>query len=231
MFSTKKNFLNMLIIIAITMNCGFATETDDAIAKLQSQITIITKIKRFVDVQDQGRLIVIKNATEQTINRVKTDGLIHTRTLNEYLKQFITYKSSTAYFNYINSAVIAIEVKKLYDIMDGISKERGLEDFTFNKMTYNTFSQMHALIQEVLKANIDPALKEELTAINVDFGHLLATANGGDNMPTFRAGEEMYRKIEALYPKFFKISNSGPLYDIVLNIQGLNELYSEYAGI
>jgi hypothetical protein len=209
----------------------WSSETDDAIAKLTGQVTLINQIKRFVDVQDQGRLIVLKNATEQTINRIKTDGLLHTRTLNEYLKQYITYKSSTAYFNYVNSAVIAVNVKNLYEIMDAISKERGLDDFSFNKMTYNTFSQMHALIQEVMKGNIDPALKEELIQINVDFGHLLATANLGDNIPTFKAGEEMYHKIEALYPQFFKISNSGPMYDVILNIQGLNELYSEYAGI
>lgn len=209
----------------------WGAETDDAIAKLTSQVVLINQIKRFVDVQDQGRLIVLKHATEQTINRIKIDGLIHTRTLNEYLKQYITYKSSTSYFNYVNSAVIAMNVKSLYNVMDSISKERGLDDFSFNKMTYNTFSQMHALIQEVMKGNINTDLKEELTQINVDFGHLLATANLGDNIPTFKAGEEMYHKIEALYPKFFKISNSGPMYDIILNIQGLNELYSEYAGI
>jgi hypothetical protein len=225
-----KKIISLLSAILLSFQV-FGAETDDAVAKLQNQVVLLIKIKRFVDVQDQGRLIVLKNSTEQTINRIKTDGLIHTRTLNEYLKQYITYKSSTAYFSYINSSAIAMDVKSLYDIMDAISKERGLDDFAFNKMTYNTFSQMHALIQEVMKGNIDASFKEELNAINVDFGHLLATANGGDNIPTFKAGEEMYRKIEALYPKFFKVSNSGPLYDIILNIQGLNELYSEYAGI
>lgn len=228
-----KNFKYLALALVITLLSfnAFSAEKEDAIAILNSQITLITKIKRFVDVQDLGRLIVLKNATQQTIDRINTDGITHTRTLNEYLKQYITYKSSTAYFSYINTAVIALDVKKLYDIMDGIAKERGLDDFTFNKMTYNTFSQMHLLLTELAKGNISEELKASLTTLNVDFGHLLATANSGDNIPTFKEGADMYHKIEALYPLLYQAASKGPVYDLILNVQGLNELYAEYAGI
>lgn len=222
-----------LLIMCFLLNSFslFAGETEDAILKLSNQLNLIAQIKRYVDVQDQGRLIVIKNATEQTINRIKTDGLTHARTLNEYLKQYITYKSSTSYFSYVNSAVITYKVKNLYDIMDLIAKERGLDEFTFNKMTYNTYSQMHLLLQELQKNSMSEELKTELVALNVDFGHLLATANSGDNIPTFKEGAVMYQKIVALYPKFYELANRGPVFDLILNIQGLNELYAEYAGI
>ncbi|MDO9181968.1 MAG: hypothetical protein Q7U04_06150 [Bacteriovorax sp.] len=224
--------LKLFILIAAMFSQNLsATETDDAVAKLTSQLTLITKIKRFVDTQDQGRLIVLKNSTEQTITAIKTNGLTHTKTLNQYLNQFVTYKTSTSYFSYINTAVIAPDVKSLYDIMDAITKERGLDDFTFNKMTYNTFSQMHLLLQELAKGNISDELKSALANITVDFGHLLATANSGDNIPTFKAGAEMFHKIEALYPLLYQAASRGPVFDLILNVQGLNELYGEYAGI
>jgi hypothetical protein len=223
------------IIITFLISCLsfnlYSAEKEDAVAILNSQIAVIAKIKRFVDVQDLGRLIVLKNATQQTIDRINVDGIAHTRTLNEYLKQYITYKSSTAYFTYISTPVIADYVKQLYDIMDNIAHERGLDDFTFNKMTYNTFSQMHILLTELVKGNVSEELKAELNSLNVDFGHLLAIANSGDNIPTFKEGADMYHKIEALYPSLYTAANKGPLYDLILNIQGLNELYAEYAGI
>jgi hypothetical protein len=209
----------------------FATETEEAIDKLNKQLNLIVEIKRYVDVQDQGRLIVLKNATEQTIARIRSDGLIHTKTLNEYLKQYITYKSSTAYFSYISSPVIVPLVENLYRDMESIASERGLADFNFNKMTFNTFSQIHLLLQDLAKNKIDDELKTILTELNIDFGHLLATANTGDNIPTLEKGEVMYHKIAALYPHFFQAANKGPFYNLILNIQGLNELYAEYAGI
>lgn len=52
-----KNFKYLALTLVMTLLSfnAFSAEKEDAIAILNSQITLITKIKRFVDVQDLGR--------------------------------------------------------------------------------------------------------------------------------------------------------------------------------
>jgi hypothetical protein len=90
---------------------------------------------------------------------------------------------------------------------------------------------MQKLLKQAEDLALAPALKNQLRALWMPIGEVIAIAEQGDRPKTFEKAVPMIRQMRALYPLFDAISTSQAGFPTVLELQGLTEFYAEFAQV
>ena len=208
-----------------------ADEVTIAKEQLTRQESLIATIAYTTERHDRARLMILRDASRRVLTMIDSVGLGHMQTLREYQVQIVTYRFSQEFLRSITTGASAPAIEELQTIQQRIIEDRGMDDTPYTRITYSIFSQMREQLLLLQEQRISQELSERITALNPQFGNVLALAQDGDRPRTFEAAKVLYFEIQSLYPALDAISGSSPAYDLSLTIRGLNEFYAEFGQI
>ena len=231
---TLQVFSSLLLLATILASLVRADDPSVVAAnrELRRQIEILETIRPYVELPDLAKLVAFRNASARVLESLGDPerGPLHQETNRAYHSLLTTYRNSRSFFEQISTERTKDLNREIIQIADDIARRLGFEHGYFTQSTRNTFTQMHRLVLQILDFNIPSALKNKLDDLKVPLGQLVGSAIW-DNLPTFRAALPVCRQIRSLYSDFRGIAASHPASEITLEIQGLNEIYIENAGL
>lgn len=200
---------------------------------LNKQLELIEKVTPQVETYDLPRLIFLRAATQRAKDSLLDDkrGPLHRETANQFYNLVIGYRYSKSFFDQIKSDDTADSFDELFAIANRVADAYGLDDSTKTQITASSFTQMHKLVLQLLQMDIPDDLRTQLEAMKEPLGHVIATAALGDRFKTFKAAIPVCKQLHTLYPLFLKVRPGEPAYNVILEIQGLNDTYVDYAQI
>ena len=225
----------LLIILLFTSLSLWGYSSDEVtVAKeqLQRAKSLINSILPATDRIETSRLTFLKKNIIATETAVEQNGLAHAATMRSYQHLIVAFRYSSSFFKQIETGYSVNALKELVDIYELIVKARGFDDTPYTQITANVFTEMHQLVLQLKSLSTLPdSLKPKLDALIPKLGNVIAVAKEGDRPKTFSASIPVSKEITALYADFGTIQHANSAFDIVLDIQGLNEFYSEFAQI
>lgn len=226
-----KQILLKLSFLVIVLNSSSyaASETERAKQQLARQLQILESIQPLIERPELPRLYTLKVVAKRTLHALDEFGLAHARTFHEFQNLIVAYRYSSAYLNDIETDLTRDRIAKLRELTRTISKERGFDDSPYTQITASTFKQIRQLLLQLNSFSIPAALKKEIEPLTVEIGELVALGLQGDRLKTLITAIPVYKHIQELYPDFNQIGYSDRAFDVVLEIQGLNEFYGEFS--
>lgn len=209
------------------------------ITRLQSQINSLDKLSDVVFSSDRSRIYILKLANLKIIELIKQQGMLNQNTSLAYQSYILRYRFSHDLFKHIKLEQSGSVNKKVEQSIDNIltifsttEEERGLNGSNlYSHFTEDIFKQIKDLLFNATKTEgVNKNLKNIFNTLIVPTGNLLAKAKQGDRPSVFAEGRKLYDQYRVFYPQFLKEQNEKN-FDIVFQIQGLLELYYEFAEI
>lgn len=208
------------------------------------QIQQLDAIAPYVERTDYSRLLVIRKSVEQVIQSMEDNvasGLkeVTFQTLRLIQNVIVQYRFSQVYFGWsepkavtsIYVEAVAANIDQLKILSDTIVKEFGFDDSPYTQITANTFRQMQRLLQQLETLPLEQKFKDQLRALWPGIGEVIAIAEQGDRPKTFEKAIPMVDELKKLYPLFNQVSAVDAAFEMVMELQGLNEFYAEFAQI
>ena len=232
----QKTFTVSILTLLALQSPTHAQDTREAkaISQLESQIALIESIEEFVERLDLARLYVLKLSSQNVLNSIQDHkrGYGHRLTIKEYEQLVLTYRHSTAFFKMIDTQETKDTLKELADVSSQIAIDQGLDENLKTFITYNTYKKINELIHSLKDVAMPEELKQKLNALTPALGKLLGATKEGDEISgaSAAAAKPVYDQLIALYPEMNKIAASDAAFNIILEIQGLNEYYAEAAN-
>ncbi|MFM8315859.1 MAG: hypothetical protein ACKOA8_16380, partial [Deltaproteobacteria bacterium] len=207
-------------------------EVSLAIEQLDRAVYLIEGIQRPAEQLDKARLGFIKRNALMVKSSVQEKGLAHAATMRSYQQLIVAFRYSSSFLKQLATEYSGEAIKELVDIHEAIVKARGFDDTPYTQITANVFGEMYQLVKQLSTVSVLPAgLKPKLDALIPKIGNVIAIAKQGDRPKTFKAAVPLSQEITALYGDLGKVQHANSAFDIVLDIQGLNEFYAEFAQI
>lgn len=225
--------LFVCLVFVTPVSAAGDSEVTEAKLQLNQEIRLLTHMQRLVERHQLARLFVLKKSAENVLESIDKFGISNMQTMRKYQELIVAYRFSLAFFQEIETEDTRDEIAQVLQLNDQISTARGFDDSPYTQLTGSVFNQMHQLVLQLSDNNtsVSPELKQKLSDLKAPLGQVIAVAKEGDRPKTFDAAIPVYRRIEALYPDFNLIMSSHSAFNLVLEIQGLNEFYAEYAQI
>ena len=212
--------------------CAAEDEVSIAKAQLNRAIILIDEILPSTEHLESARLNFIKRNFLVVKNSLQQNGLAHAATMRSYQQLIVAFRYSSSFLKQLESEFNTLAIKELFDINELIVKARGFDDTPYTQITANVFSEMHQLfLQLQTLASLPADLKNQINALIPKIGNVIAIAKQGDRPKTFAAAVPLSKEITALYVTFGRVQHANPAFDVILDIQGLNEFYAEFAQI
>jgi len=231
----KKLILNSLIVLSALKPLSAMASVDDevrtAMGQLQKQINLIGEIEPYVERLDIARLYVLKSATQVVLNSITSNGLGNKTTFQSYQHQIIKFRYSTSFFKAITTTQTTVPIAEIQKIEEGIIKAFGWDDSPYTQITADVFTQLHDLFEQLGKLPVTQTLRDQVVAFTPELGRVIAIAKQGDRPKTFEAARPLYFKLTGLYNLMNEVAAADAAFPIVIEIQGLNEFYAEFAQI
>ena len=224
-----------LLLVCLTLATGRTAFAGDdvaqALAELAHQDDALTRIALHVERPDLGRILLIEAQVKIVANAIRADGLANTATMNEYEVLVLRYRYSHELFARIRTDWTGPIIDGLLAEVAQMAHERGLDRNPAVKTVKNIFMQIFQLVNAALGETLPPGLAPRLRTLVPALGVAISAADLGDRPEAFAAATPVYKQIVELYPEFYAIRTSEPAYEDVVSIQGLAELYAEFAQL
>ena len=160
------------------------------------------------------------------------NGLAHAATMRSYQQLIVTFRYSVSFLKQIETNDTTVAIRELLDINELIVKARGFDDTPYTQITANVFSEMYQnLLNLKGLSSLPEGLIKKINSLTPKIGNVIAIAKQGDRPKTFAAAVPLSQEVTRLYPEFERVQFSNPAFNIILDLQGLNEFYSDYAQI
>ena len=207
-------------------------EVAETIAALNLEIELIDAISVDVEHLDFARLTVLKLDIVRLIETIKTKGLFHRDSAVSFYSLTKRFEFSKSLFQFITSEHQKDNIQKLQSMATTLAGKYGYDIDFATRHTFNDFTQMKKLFLQLMDLPISDSLRAKIRALDQHLIDVLGPAKQyGDRPITFERGKETYFKIQALYPDLENLALGNAAFDIVVEIQGLNETYAEFAQI
>jgi len=209
-------------------------ETDEATTaknQLNRQMELLQSIEKYTERSDLARLFVLKKADQTVIDSITRLGMGHMQTIRDYQTLIVAFRYSSEFFMRVQTQRNKKAILEIISIGDAIAQARGFDDSPYTQITKSVFGQMKKLIDDMQGLVLPQDLLEKLFALRPAMGEVIAIASQGDRPKAFAAATALHSKLIELYPAFSTLSISNPAFEIILNIQGLNEFYAEFAQL
>lgn len=202
----------------------------DTERQIERAIYLADRIEVFIEAPDLPRLTFLKGKLAKILECVKRGESETFETLHYFHEMILTFRYSTSYFKQVETEFTVTEIRELLALTETIARDRKFDEFVHTHITESVFAQMYKLIRQLVDAHsLSDALIEALDQLTVPLGHALAQAKNGDRPDTFDMALPLSKKIEGLYDKFYEIGRSHSAWDALIEIQGLNDFYLEFA--
>ncbi len=222
----------LLISLVFISFIAHANEVDIAKQRLSNQIRLLKTLDPEIERLDKARLIILKKAVIKVQDSISKLGLSNMQTMRSYQELIVKFRFSSAFFTEISTVRTKDTVKKIIKINEEIRTARGFDDTPYTKITESVYSHMHTLFNQLLdNRSIPNELREKIQGLITPVGKVISEAKRGDRPNTFEVGIKFYKLVVDVYPDFDGIASSHETFNIVLEIQGLNEFYGEFAQI
>lgn len=224
------------VIAFLGIGLGHSVRAEDqsisqAKQQLQRQIDLLDSIRPFVERQDLGRFVLLRGASQAVIDAITNKGLMSLVTIHSYEELIMKYRYSVVYFSEISTASTEPAIKEAREIAEQIAKQLNYDDSVFTQVTFNTYDQMHKLVVELLGMTISKELRDELDGLIAPLGDLTSKAKSGDSYEIYQAAIPCASSIQKMYRLFYQVPSSDSAFELVLEIQGLNEWFIEKSRI
>lgn len=204
-------------------------EMTQAIDQLNTQIEIIESMKFYVERKDLARLIVLEKSATHVIDTLHQNGLANMLTIRAYQEMLLSYQYSQSFFKQVSTKSTEKSISDLMAINAAISKARGFDQSPYLTMIANILNNMNTLADQLNQLPVDENLKKNVVALKPEMGRAIALARQGDRPKAFAAGISISKKLMGLYPLFNAVMASDEAFNVIMELQGLNELFAEYA--
>ena len=235
LYKVKKILISVLATAFVNTGIVYADDhSSEAEIRglLENEMQIMRALERGTVRLDLARLRLIETNVRLALSSLNEFGLAHANTNRMMQQVIITFRYSNAFFTQIQTVDSRQSIRSLLETNDQVTRKMGFDDTPYTQITAYVYTQMHKLFMQ-LKDNgvLTPVLRDKIENLIVPMGHLIAIAKQGDRPRTFDAAVPLQRQISELYPLMNAITQSDAAFDIILEIQGLNEFYAEFAQI
>ena len=210
---------------------AFPGEVEMAKEQLTQQLVLLEQISKHVQRPHLSRVAVLRASLRRVEESLTEKGLGHSVTIREYQNLIVAFRYSKAFFARARSEIIAKEIDEVLAIAETTANARGFDDSPYTQITASIYSQMHKLFIQLEEVTGNEELKTELAKIRVPMGEVIALGKQGDRLKTFIHAIPLYQRVKSLYPDFDSVGFSDPAFDVSLEIQGLNEFFSEFSQL
>ncbi len=222
--------LRIVLVLALALPPLLrAAESSEAVVDLENEAKILKQLEPTVRRMDFVRLRILETSVLMTLRSLAEKGPSHAQTIRYYQQQVITFRYSTTYFSLIQTDNTAPLIKELLGLNDRITRRIGFDESSFSQVTGHVFSQMYRLFLQLKETGtLPPALQSKMNSLIPGMGRLIAIAEKGDSPRTFDVARPIYREIVGLYEEFDKLGSSHAAFEVIIEIQALNEFYGEF---
>ncbi len=199
-----------------------------AIAELAEQIALIEKISPHVERIDLARLFALKRSSLDTIEVIRSSkDLGNGKVLMQYQRHIMAF-NSPSFLRLIPTERTQAAIQRLAALSRQIAVDREITHFTFIA-TY--CAKMRQLITFQLdKLPIKEQLRLKLNGLIPTLADAIAHAEAiGDRPSSFERAKRLYLMLNDLYPALDEVAPSDAAFEIVMELQGLNEILGDYA--
>jgi hypothetical protein len=225
------NYLNLILSICLcSTTMAASNEVDLMRSTLQKQLKLLVSLKPDMERADLARLSVLETQTRVVLTSINEVGLGHVSTFRSFQNYIIAFRYSETYLAMIKNKDNLEFVGEIIKISESIAQKYGFDDSPYTRITENVYMQIYRIFtQQIKQLPISDELRVGIDASIRPIGELLSIAKQGDRPKTFKKAREVYGLIQNLYRLFDKVSASQQAFLVVLEVQGLNEFYAEFA--
>lgn len=228
--------MRMILLILMLFYCLVGISSPDEVRKAQAQLdrglVLLDSLAPVAERVEAARINFIRRKLGSVKTAIETNGLAHAGTMRSYQDLIVAFKYSNSFLKQMESDSTKEALRELKLLSEEIREDRGFDDTPYTQITASVFSEMYQRVNQLKSlANLPEDLVSELDRLVPELGNVIALAKQGDRPRTFDAAIPVSRKITALYSQLDRIQQSNPAFDVVLDLQGLNEFYAEYAQI
>jgi hypothetical protein len=220
----------ILMFLLLTALTAFPAESPDTERKMERAIYLVDRIGVYLEAPDLARLGFLRAKLTQVLDYVKRGEGNTFESLHYFHEMILTFRYSSSYFKQVETELTRDEIRELAELTEGVAKERKFDEFVHTHITESVLAQMHKLVRQLLDSHgLPQELADKLTELSSPLGFALAEAKNGDRPDTFDRATPVARRIEALYGEFYSVGRSHSAWDVLMEIQGLNDFYLEFA--
>lgn len=226
----------------LVINSVNSWAADPVIDPFTQQRDLIDSLIPYAERSDVPRLLAIRSTIDATLQEIQGNRGAGRRdvtfpTLTRIQGLVIQYGFSKVFFGWTNPPALtsiyteetAATLAKLKTQSDQLVTDYGFDQTMFTQITANTFKQMQKLLLSAEDVTLATNLKSQLRSLWPAVGKVIAAAEQGDRPKAFELSKPLAKTIRSLYPFFDQISSSDAGFSIVMELQGLNEFYVEFA--
>jgi hypothetical protein len=224
--------LGLIIVISGFSSFVFADDiVAQSVSQLNRQIELIEQIKLDVERFDLPRLLVLQSTSRGTLQALKIHGPLHSDTHREFQNLVITYNYSKSFFDGIESLATADALHELWNISRELAAAQGLDREPETLISLSVFDHMKQIFRQLLLLDLDPRLKNGLLDLSEPVARVAEVAYLGDHFKTYLKAIPVCRKLRGLYTQFVGMDGQSSAYEMLLELQGLNEFYIQFGQL
>ncbi len=200
------------------------------------QIRVIDYVRGFVKRADQPKLLVLRGSSKRVFDLIedKEKGIGHAETFQEFQNLIYNYRAHKAYFSEISSRKTGFLLDKLLRFTEKIAQNQGLKKIYITQHTLSTFTNILSLLMDLERHDVARGFQNKIESVKNRVADVIAAAeaNEGDVPKTFDEALTVSVAIRnELYEEFRKVPSTATVpYIIVLEIEGLNDIYLDKFG-
>jgi len=228
----KAKFVFIPLIIAAT-SFGQATNDEVQVAKdqLARQLNLLEDIEQFTERQDVGRLRLIAKTAKETLQDIEANGLGNFNTFMSYWEHVIKVRYSKLFFESITTDASSEAIREFFEIQEKIVADRFNGKDPELKIIASHYSEIKLNLDSILNENIGEDLDRLIRGSFIPIAKVISAGHAHGDAGSTDEAKAAYKAIRDLYAEFAKVSSSDSIFDLVVNIQALNEFVGEYINV
>jgi len=201
--------------------------------KLNAQMSLLKGMEDIVERPDLGSVRFLEEVNQAVLGSLEHEEIFNPSTYQKFDRWVFDYKYSKPLLDKLTLTPSVHEsVEQVRSIYNEI-----VEKFHYNSIespltrVAETFNMVNKYFDQLMQLPISDELKDKLRDLKPALANVIAIGRQGDNVPTFDAATPVYGKVVELYPYFDQISQSDEAFEIVSQIQGLMQVYGNFAAV
>lgn len=210
------------------------TKEQLVVGTLKMQMTALAIASALIEKPELGRYMRLSKVAEQVIQKLEDSdkGPLHPETGRALRKYGFVFAKAETFLRRVKTAKTAVDIEQILKFAKDIKDALQLNEAIYTYNTQAALDEIVVKINDALSQNPPTQLRKKLEDVKLaDIPRVIAKSATGDHSKTYTAAIPLCHKIRTLYDEFYAIPADTSLFDVLLDIQGINEEYIEFAKI